>query len=162
MTQGKTTLVDSCQYLVRRPNEIFLKAGELAPDTEDQSALELSQEELLQQTVYIQHRLIKDPRDIKMLDPACGSMHFGLYAFDLFEHIYTEAWDIEADKGSEVFFNEEGVVPKDALHEAYSSKENFLNSSFGFGCSLVHFSTKVASLLSGDSFSLTLTDDLLY
>ena len=28
-----------------------------------------------------------------MLDPACGSMHFGLYAFDLFEAIYKEAWD---------------------------------------------------------------------
>ena len=28
-----------------------------------------------------------------MLDPACGSMHFGLYSFDLFEQIYTEAWD---------------------------------------------------------------------
>jgi hypothetical protein len=29
-----------------------------------------------------------------MLDPACGSMHFGLYAFDLFEQIYEEAWDL--------------------------------------------------------------------
>ena len=29
-----------------------------------------------------------------MLDPACGSMHFGLYAFDLFEVIYDEAWEI--------------------------------------------------------------------
>ena len=28
MTQGKTTLVDSCRYLVRRPNEIFLSKGE--------------------------------------------------------------------------------------------------------------------------------------
>ncbi|MBA7646937.1 hypothetical protein ES703_54705 [subsurface metagenome] len=28
-----------------------------------------------------------------MLDPACGSMHFGLYAFDLYETIYEEAWD---------------------------------------------------------------------
>ena len=28
-----------------------------------------------------------------MLDPACGSMHFGLYCFDLFEQIYLEAWD---------------------------------------------------------------------
>ena len=31
-----------------------------------------------------------------MLDPACGSMHFGLYAFDLFETIYAEAWDLQA------------------------------------------------------------------
>src|SRR5665648_92379 len=28
-----------------------------------------------------------------MLDPACGSMHFGLYAFYVFEQIYIEAWD---------------------------------------------------------------------
>ena len=126
MTQGHTKLVDSCDYLVRRPNEIFLKTGEPAPDKEGQDTTELSQEELLQEAVYVQHRPIKDPRDIKMLDPACGSMHFGLYAFDLFEQIYAEAWDIEAEKGSEIFFNEAGVVPKDALHDAYSSKEDFL------------------------------------
>ncbi len=52
----------------------------------------LSQEELLRQPVYIPHRKIKDPRELKLLDPACGSMHFGLYAFDLFEVIYEEAW----------------------------------------------------------------------
>ena len=32
MTQGETGLVDSCRYLVRRPTEIFLKPGELAPE----------------------------------------------------------------------------------------------------------------------------------
>lgn len=35
----------------------------------------------------------RDPRTIKILDPACGSMHFGLYAFDLLETIYEETWD---------------------------------------------------------------------
>ncbi len=126
MTQGNTALVDSCQYLVKRPNEIFLKPGEQAPENVEHDTTELSQEELLQQTVYIQHRPIKDPRNIKMLDPACGSMHFGLYAFDLFEQIYSEAWDIEANKGSETFFNEEGVVPRTALHETYSTKVAYL------------------------------------
>jgi len=53
---------------------------------------DLSQEELLQQPVFIPHRPLKAPRDIRLLDPACGSMHFGLYAFDLFESIYEEAW----------------------------------------------------------------------
>ena len=53
----------------------------------------LSQKELIEQTVYIPHRPLKDPREIRLLDPACGSMHFGLYAFDLFETIYREAWD---------------------------------------------------------------------
>jgi hypothetical protein len=126
MTQGNTELVGNCQYLVRRPNEIFLKAGEQAPEQDEKDTTELSQAELLQQTVYIQNRPIKDPRDIKMLDPACGSMHFGLYAFDLFEQIYSEAWDIEAVKGSEIFFNKEGTVQKDTLHETYSSKDEFL------------------------------------
>lgn len=36
---------------------------------------------------------IKDPREMKILDPACGSMHFGLYCFDVLEQIYEEAWD---------------------------------------------------------------------
>ena len=42
---------------------------------------------------FIPFRAIKDPREIRLLDPACGSMHFGLYAFDLFETIYQEAYD---------------------------------------------------------------------
>jgi hypothetical protein len=40
---------------------------------------------------------IKDPREIKMLDPACGSMHFGLYAYDIFEKIYIDAWQSYPD-----------------------------------------------------------------
>lgn len=53
----------------------------------------LSQEELLRKPVFIPPRTLKDPREIRLLDPACGSMHFGLYAFDLYETIYAEAWD---------------------------------------------------------------------
>ncbi|WP_205244031.1 BREX-1 system adenine-specific DNA-methyltransferase PglX [Desulfobulbus alkaliphilus] len=53
----------------------------------------LPQEELLSQPVFIPPRPEKDPRELRMLDPACGSMHFGLYAFDLYEVIYEEAWD---------------------------------------------------------------------
>ena len=37
-------------------------------------------------------RETKDPRDLKVLDPACGSGHFLLYAFDLLLTIYEEAW----------------------------------------------------------------------
>lgn len=59
-----------------------------------------SQEELLRQPVFIPHRPIKDPRELRMLDPACGSMHFGLYAFDLFEVIYAEAYAAHADCGT--------------------------------------------------------------
>ena len=37
-------------------------------------------------------RAMKDPRELKILDPACGSGHFLLYAFDLLLAIYEEAW----------------------------------------------------------------------
>ena len=121
MTQGKTGLTQSCKYLVRRPNERFLAPDEIAPEPEDN--LELSQEELLQQTVYIQHRALKDPRDIRMLDPACGSMHFGLYAFDLFEAIYSEAWDLEATQGIAVFTWEHDKTP---ITSEYKDKAEFL------------------------------------
>ena len=42
---------------------------------------------------------MRDPRTLKLLDPACGSMHFGLYAFDLFAEIYREAWSWEQRQG---------------------------------------------------------------
>lgn len=99
MTQGQTALAETCRYLVRRPQEIFLAEGEAAPAIPEPEE-ELSQEDLLQQPVYIPYRARKDPREIRMLDPACGSMHFGLYAFDLFERIYEEAWDWEASEGA--------------------------------------------------------------
>ena len=52
----------------------------------------------------------KDPRDLRVLDPACGSGHFLLYAFDLlagdptrsFFGIYEEAWRAEVAPKSEV------------------------------------------------------------
>jgi Eco57I restriction-modification methylase len=39
----------------------------------------------------------KDPRDLKVLDPACGSGHFLLYAFDLLLVMYQEAWSDQGD-----------------------------------------------------------------
>jgi hypothetical protein len=42
-------------------------------------------------------RAKEDPRDLKILDPACGSGHFLLYAFDLLLTMYVEAWaDVDA------------------------------------------------------------------
>ncbi len=109
MTRGKTRLADQCRYLVRRPTEIFLAEGETVPETPDREGL--SQEELLRQPVHIPHRPLKDPREILLLDPACGSMHFGLYAFDLFETIYEEGWN-------------NGSCP--AFQETYPSRDEFL------------------------------------
>jgi hypothetical protein len=84
---------------------------------------DLSQEELLQQPVFIPYRPAKDPRDIKMLDPACGSMHFGLYAFDLFLHIYDEAWELEEQLGDRAFLRPRELK---SLHDSYGTRENYL------------------------------------
>ena len=91
MMLGKTKLTETCSYLIRRPLEIFLKTGEDAPS--QNLTKNLSQEELLKQPVYIPYRVKKDPRDLKLLDPAGGSGHFLLYGFDLLICIYEEAWN---------------------------------------------------------------------
>ena len=35
----------------------------------------------------------KRPQDIRLIDPACGTMHFGHYAFEVFQEIYDDAHD---------------------------------------------------------------------
>ena len=120
MTQGETALEDRCRYLVRRPTEVFLQKGAAAPESPGVEE-SLSQEELLKQPVYIPHRQLKDPREIRMLDPACGSMHFGLYAFDLYECIYEEAWDLE-ERGVQL----QRCSVSDSLMKTYASKKAFL------------------------------------
>lgn len=122
MTLGQTALTNSCRYLVRRPNEVFLAVGERAPTLEEPTK-PLSQDEFLKKPFHILRRQLKDPRDIKMLDPACGSMHFGLYAFDLFERIYDEAWSLESERGAEDFVRSDGLG---SLHETYTTKDAFL------------------------------------
>jgi len=61
MRDTKTALADKCEYMVRKPSEEFVA------------------------------RAKKDPRDLRVLDPACGSGHFLLYAFDRLLTIYEEA-----------------------------------------------------------------------
>ncbi|MCS4201502.1 BREX-1 system adenine-specific DNA-methyltransferase PglX [Salinibacter ruber] len=85
MTEGETDLTDDLDYFVPRENELFLGEDEDPPEDLDED-------------LYVApYRDLKDPREIRLLDPACGSMHFGLYAFDLFEQIYAEAWDLYPD-----------------------------------------------------------------
>lgn len=91
MRHGETRLLESCKYMVLHPNIIWLKEGEEAQILEGE--LEKTQVEKLKEVVFIPFRPIKDPREIKILDPACGSGHFLLYCFDLLFQIYTEAWD---------------------------------------------------------------------
>jgi hypothetical protein len=99
MRKGDTVLRDRCEYLVRRPSEVFLTEGAKVPPEEPTEGL--SQEELLRRTVHVPYRPKKDPRDLKILDPACGSGHFLLYAFDLLLAIYDEAWADPAPPKSE-------------------------------------------------------------
>jgi hypothetical protein len=65
MRGQKTRLSDICDYLVRPAAESILV------------------------------RTPKDPRDLRILDPACGSGHFLLYSFDVLLAIYEEAWSDE-------------------------------------------------------------------
>jgi len=100
MRKGDTQLRD-LDYLVRRPNEVFLSEGKEAPADADAGDEELSQEELLERPVHVPFRAKKDPRDIRVLDPACGSGHFLLYAFDLLLAIYEETWADDASPASD-------------------------------------------------------------
>ena len=106
MRKGNTRLKDQCRYMVRRPSEVFLPEGSVVPgpssleaETDDQG--QMTNDELLKLPVYIPHRPKKDPREIRILDPACGSGHFLLYCFALLLVIYEEAYD-DPDLGSEL------------------------------------------------------------
>ena len=105
MRRGDTRL-RGLDYLVRRPNEIFLGKGEVPPAETDASDADLTQDELLLRPVHVPFRPKKDPRDVRVLDPACGSGHFLLYAFDLLLVIYEEAWNDVDSPVSEVTGNQ--------------------------------------------------------
>lgn len=90
MRKGQTALADTCKYLVRRKDESFLDEAQEAPPPQNTDGL--SQEQLLALPVQIPHRSKKDPRKLKVLDPAVGSAHFLLYCFDLLQVIYEEAY----------------------------------------------------------------------
>src|ERR1017187_3146922 len=92
MRKGDTRLKDECRYMVRRPTEIFLEDGQLPPTELFGEGGELPQEQLLKLPVHLTHRPKKDPRELRILDPASGSGHFLLYCFDLLITIYDEAY----------------------------------------------------------------------
>jgi len=97
-TGGWTGLRDRCQYLLVKPDE--------KPEPP---------------------RRLRDPRTIKLLDPACGSMHFGLYAFDLFLEIYREAWEREETHGPGCLDSETGGSPDlKPLSLTYADQAAFL------------------------------------
>ncbi|MGR3379796.1 Eco57I restriction-modification methylase domain-containing protein [Roseovarius indicus] len=98
-TGGQTGLRDRCQYLLVKPDEQPEPAKRL-----------------------------RDPRTIKLLDPACGSMHFGLYAFDLFLEIYREAWAWEQSHGPGCLDTETGgSADLKSLSQTYADQDAFLH-----------------------------------
>jgi hypothetical protein len=103
-TGGHTALRDRCRYLLVKPDEALTAATRL-----------------------------RDPRTLKLLDPACGSMHFGLYAFDLFAEIYCEAWIWEQQHGPGSLLpslpgaGAEGMKPFNPLCETYANETAFLS-----------------------------------
>lgn len=98
-TGGQTSLRDRCQYLLVKPDEQPEPAKRL-----------------------------RDPRTIKLLDPACGSMHFGLYAFDLFLEIYREAWAWEQTHGPGCLDTETGgSADLKPLSQTYADQDAFLH-----------------------------------
>ena len=78
MMQGNTMLSKYCEYMVKPKNEIFLRKDE-NPSAQTEN-------------FQVPFREKKDPRLLKILDPACGSGHFLLYIFDLLMIIYREAY----------------------------------------------------------------------
>ncbi len=97
-TGGQTGLRDRCQYLLVKPDE--------RPEATQR---------------------LRDPRTIKLLDPACGSMHFGLYAFDLFLEIYREAWAWEQSHGPGCLDTDTGGTPDlKPLCLTYADEAEFL------------------------------------
>ena len=98
-TGGQTGLRDRCQYLLVKPDE---------------------QPEAVKR--------LRDPRTIKLLDPACGSMHFGLYAFDLFLEIYREAWTWEQTHVPGCLNSETGgSADLKPLGQTYTDQDAFLH-----------------------------------
>lgn len=97
-TGGKSALAGRCQYLLVKPDEQPVAASRL-----------------------------RDPRTLKLLDPACGSMHFGLYAFDLFLEIYREAWDWEQEHGpGSLDISTQPSAQFKPLNQTYSDQASFL------------------------------------
>lgn len=92
MLRGQTLLKERCALMVWSPREHFLQPGERPDRTE--AAGDGNPKELFRRTV-VPHCPPKDPREIRVLDPACGSGHFLLYCFDLLEVIYQEAWEYD-------------------------------------------------------------------
>lgn len=108
MLHGQTNITDKCDYLVTDESAVFLSENE-----------SITEEQAVSSTQYIPFREAKDPRCLRIIDPACGSGHFLLYVFDILIAIYEEAWEREPDIGWPIRDNYE------PLRETYASFDDF-------------------------------------
>jgi hypothetical protein len=79
--------------VAERPLALTRIANEIRRRVLVSKKTDASKEDALRAPDLIPHRPKKDPREIKILDPACGSGHFLLYCLDLLLVIYEEAYD---------------------------------------------------------------------
>lgn len=87
----------------------------------------LKADDARQKPNVIAFHVVRDPRTLKLLDPACGSMHFGLYAFDLFAEIYREAWAWEQQHGpGSLDVSTQPQLSLKPLCQTYADEESFL------------------------------------
>lgn len=87
----------------------------------------LKADDAQQKPNIIAFHVVRDPRTLKLLDPACGSMHFGLYAFDLFAEIYREAWAWEQQHGpGSLDVSTQPQLLLKPLCQTYADEESFL------------------------------------
>lgn len=74
-----------CSYLVPEPSP------SVEQPNEDGQSFTLDPESPINNPQAQPRRPAKHPQDLKLIDPACGTMHFGYYAFEVFTAIYQDA-----------------------------------------------------------------------
>jgi hypothetical protein len=103
---------ERCDYLVPEP-----LAGTENSQTDGQ--IQLDPDSPINNPDAEPCRAAKRPQDIRLIDPACGTMHFGHYAFEVFQAIYADA-------------REQGWVSgSDALSDAQLPAAILENNLFG-------------------------------
>ncbi len=103
-----------CDYLVPEP----LGTGEEGGQGDHEREFRLDPDSPINDPKAPRRRDPKPPQDIRLIDPACGTMHFGHYAFEVFRDIYRDARDRGWVSGDDALPDEE--VPEAILrHNLY-------------------------------------------
>jgi len=76
-----------CDYLVPEP----LGADDGGTGSQGDKGFRLDPDSPINDSKAPPRREPKRPQDIRLIDPACGTMHFGHYAFEVFQEIYRDA-----------------------------------------------------------------------